>query len=211
MDPTSRIDPTAAAIVVIDVQNDFCHPDGRQARQGQDVQRVQTTVDRIAGLVAAARAVSVPVVWVWTTHAAQTDTPEWLARHDDPAREQSCQAGSWGAEFYQVAPAPGEVLVEKHRYSGFTRTTLDDELSALGRRSLLFCGVTSNTCVESTLRDAVCLDYRATFVDDCCGAYTQAAHDRAVQSVRSGFGAVLDSAAVIAHWMQQPAPSAAGR
>lgn len=210
MDPTSRIHAADAAVVVIDVQNDFCHPEGRQASQGQHVLRVQSTVERIDELVGHARTVGVPVVWVRTTHAAETDSPEWMARHPDPAREQSCAAGTWGAEFYRVAPAPGEVVIEKHRYNGFTGTTLDEELTALGRRSLLFCGVTSNTCVETTLRDAVCRDYLVTFVDDCCGAYTAAAHERAVESVRAGFGVVTDSATVISAWLQDARAAAKG-
>lgn len=200
MDLTTRLDPRAAVVVVIDVQNDFCHGAGLQASQGKDVSHLDPVVDRIEVLLKHARSVEVPVLFVRTTHSAGTDTPEWLARHADPRREQSCQSDTWGSEFYRLAPEAGDRVVVKHRYSAFTRTLLEETLSSLGRRSLLFCGVTSNTCVETTLRDAVCRDYLVTMVDDCCGAYSREAHERTVQSVSAGFGAVADSTTIVAAW-----------
>ena len=200
MDPEYRVSAASAAVVVIDIQNDFCHPRGLQAAQGKDVARVQPAVERTAELLDHARELGVPVVLVRTTHSPATDTPEWLGRHPDPARKQSCAEGSWGAEFFRIEPQPGDAVVEKHRYNGFTRTALDETLTGLGRRSLLFCGVTSNTCVETTLRDAVCRDYLVTMVEDCCGAYSAEAHDRAVASVAAGFGLVAGSDDICSTW-----------
>lgn len=200
MHSLSRVSPETAALVVIDMQNDFCDPAGLQARQGKDVSPVHAIVPRLTALVDHARRVGVPVVAVRTTHDPSTDTAEWLGRHDDPDRAQSCQKDSWGAEFYTAEPVSGEVVVEKHRYNAFTGTTLERELDALGRRSLLFCGVTTNTCVETSLRDAVCRDFLATLVEDCCASYTRDAHDRAIASVRNGFGLVTDSTTVIGQW-----------
>lgn len=212
MNPEHRLAAASSAVVVIDIQNDFCHPEGIQAVQGRDVARVRPVVDRIVKLLPRARSRSVPVVLVRTTHSPATDTPEWLARHPDPTREQSCAEGTWGAEFFRIAPEPDDVIVEKHRYNAFTGTSLDQALAALGRRSLLFCGVTSNTCVETTLRDAVCRDYLATMVEDCCGAYSAEAHERAVGSVAAGFGVIADSTAVLEAWDESTgaAPTVSG-
>ena len=79
-------------------------------------------------------------------------------------------------------------------------TALAPLLDRLGRRSLLFAGFTTGTCVESSLRDAVCHDFLATLLEDCCGAYTQRAHDRAVAAVQEGFGVVTNSDEVIRNW-----------
>lgn len=195
--------------MVVDAQNDFCHVDGLLSRQGRDVARVQPALDRLAAFLAAARAADVPVVFIQNLHQDSTDSPEWLARHTDGDRAQSCRAGTWGAEFCQVGPQPGDHVVTKHRYSAFIGTALPALLDQLGRRSLLFTGFTTSVCVESSLRDAVCLDFLATLVEDCCGAYSARAHERAVESVRLGFGVVATSDRIRAAWGSPAAPAAA--
>lgn len=200
MHSLARVAAERAALVVIDVQNDFCDPAGRQAIQGNDVSAMPGVIARLLPFIDRAREADVPVVFVRTTHDPTTDSPEWLGRHDDPERVQSCRTGEWGAEFHAVAPRPGEPVVVKHRYNAFAGTPLQSVLHGLGRRSLLFCGTTTNTCVETTLRDAVCRDFLVTLVEDCCGAYTADAQNRAIGSIREGFGLVTGSRSIIARW-----------
>jgi ureidoacrylate peracid hydrolase len=200
MQPAERLHPDRTAVVVIDVQNDFCHPQGISAGLGKDLSGIERAVARLADFLPAARTAGVPVVFVRNLHSPNSDTPEWLARHASPGRAQTCQVGTWGAEFYGVAPLDGDIVVDKNRYNAFTRTRLEEVLDGLGRRSLLFCGVASNTCVETSLRDAVCRDYLATMVEDCCGAYSAEAHHRAVTSVSSGFGLVATSTDIVEEW-----------
>jgi ureidoacrylate peracid hydrolase len=148
----------------------------------------------------AAREAGVPVYLVQNQHSAESDTEAWLNRHPNPSRAQSCQVGSWGADFCGFEPQTGDHVVPKTRYSAFINTTLADDLRAAGRTSLLFAGVTTATCVESSLRDAVCLDFLATLVEDCCGAYDEESHRRGVRAVTAGFGEVRSLDEVIAHW-----------
>lgn len=200
MNLLQRIDPGRAAVLVIDVQNDFCHPDGMHGTTGKDLSGIRSAVERLQRFLPAARDAGVPVVFLRNVHSPGSDTPEWLARHAAPRKAQTCQVGSWGAEFYGVSPTDADLVVDKHRYSAFTGTGLYETLVRLGRRSLLFCGVASNTCVETSLRDAVCRDFVATMVEDCCGAYSGEAHRRAVDSVRDGFGVVSTSTVITEHW-----------
>lgn len=200
-----------AAVVVVDAQNDFCHPQGLLAQQGRDVARVQPALQQLASFLGDARAVGVPVIFVQNLHDESSDSPAWLARHSDSGRAQSCQAGTWGAEFCGVGPVAGDHVVSKHRYSAFIGTTFTDLLDRLGRRSLLFTGFTTSVCVESSLRDAVCLDLLATLVEDCCGAYSPRAHERAVESVALGFGVVATSDRIRTAWgltTEPPSPGA---
>jgi ureidoacrylate peracid hydrolase len=192
--------PSEAAVLVIDAQNDFCHPNGVQAQQGQDVSRTHAPLQRLGTFLHVARTAGVPVIFVQTTHGPATDSSEWLARHPDPARRQSCQVDSWGADFCGVGPQPDEPVVVKHRYSAFAGTRLRDLLRQVGRTSVLFTGFTTGTCVESSLREAVSRDLLATLVDDCCGAYTQRAHERAIEAVQAGFGVVTTSARIAQYW-----------
>lgn len=200
-----KFDPAVAALVVVDVQNDFCHPRGVMASKGADVGAAVAMAPRLARLVDHARQAAVPVVFIQTTHDDLTNTDAWLARHSpdllsDEPPGSNCWTGTWGAELYEVLPEPGEPVVLKHRYSAFQGTSLDYVLRALGRRSLLLTGVSTNVCVESTLRDGLFLDYHVNLVEDCTASYDAAAHDATVRNVRAHFGLVTDSEALIAQW-----------
>lgn len=198
-----RLDPRRSAVVVIDVQNDFCHPDGVQGRRGRDLATVGPAVERLGELVDGARAKGVPVIFIQTLHDDATDTANWLARNGGEVRPQTCHPGSWGADFFELQPDPDtDVVVTKSRYSAFVGTTLEQVLKRLGRDSLLLAGVSTAVCVETTLRDGVCRDYLATLVEDCCSAYGAEAHDRAVAAVKGGFGRVLTSGEVLRWWAE---------
>jgi len=113
-----------------------------------------------------------------------------------------CPTGTWGAEFYRVAPAPGERVITKHRYSAFVGTSLPVVLRALGRPVLAIAGVTTNVCVESTARDAFMQDWQVVLLEDCAAALTKAEHDAAVHNVRTYFGRVADATALERAWAE---------
>ncbi len=210
--PDPRFDPAIAAVVVVDVQNDFCHPDGVCAQAGNDPSAAIAMVPRLGRLLTSARQAGTPVVWIQTTHDASTDSPVWLARRGGWPGEggapavRTCQSGSWGAEFYLLAPEPGEAVVVKHRYSAFAGTDLDVVLRTAGRTSLLLTGVATDVCVESTLRDGLFADYHVTLVEDCCASYHQESHDATVRTVENYFGRVASSAEIAAQWSPQLLP-----
>ncbi len=193
------IPPAECAVIVVDVQNDYCHDEGVFGRSGAALGAIQAAADRIEGLVEVARRAGVPVIWVRTEHGPFTDSPMWLGR-GVRQRGPICSAGSWGAEFYRVRPAPDECVVVKHRYSAFVGSALEVVLRALARPVLLFAGVTTNVCVESTARDAFMRDWQVVLVEDCAAALTKGEHDSAVHNVRTYFGRVLDTATLEAYW-----------
>jgi ureidoacrylate peracid hydrolase len=186
-------------LVAVDVQNDFCHDQGAFGQAGVDLGAIQAAVERLLGLVEAARRAGVPVVWVRTQHDHWTDSPLWLTRE---VRRSGpiCAAESWGAEFYRVVPRPDECVVVKHRYSAFVGSRFEIVLRALARPTLLVTGVATNVCVESTIRDAFMRDWQVVLVQDCAGAPTKAEHEAAVHNVATYFGRVLDAATLEAGW-----------
>ena len=203
--PTSRFDPATTAIVVVDVQNDFCDPAGACARNGSDVTAAVEMVPRLERLLDSARAAGVMVVFIQTTHDETTDSPAWLARRGDAspvlaAPAGNCRTGTWGAEFYRVAPQPGEPVVIKHRYSAFAGTNLDVVLRTAGIDSLLLTGVSTNVCVESTLRDGLFAEYRVTLVEDCAASFEAEAHAATVENVAKYFGVVTTSEEIGSTW-----------
>ena len=137
----------ACALIVIDVQHDFCDADGAV---GRDVERgaVDAMCTSIATLHAAAHRCGVPVVFVQTVHRDATDSRAWRNRF--PERElMVCREGTWGAEFHRCAPIAGDVVVQKHRYSAFHGTELQHVLHTLGRTTVALTGTSTNVCVES--------------------------------------------------------------
>ncbi|MBI4320435.1 MAG: cysteine hydrolase [Chloroflexi bacterium] len=197
-----RVDPKNTALLVVDVQNDFCASDGGLGRRVGDMSRIQAIIPDLLNLIAAARENGVAVVFIRTTHDGWTNSDSWLERRKDVSVEEVpiCQEGSWGAELYRVEPEPGDKVITKHRYSAFYGTDLDVVLRAKGIKSLLMTGVATNVCVETTARDGFMRDYRIVFVDNCCG--TAAAEDQqaTLRNIRNHFGVVVTSQEVIEAW-----------
>jgi ureidoacrylate peracid hydrolase len=195
--------PDATALLVIDMQNGFCHPDGSFATLGLDVSMCTAAIAGCAGLVEDARAAGVPVVY--TRYVYRPDYRDGgVLVHDlmpDLATARSLAAGSWDAELVdELSPREDEFVVDKNRYSAFYGTGLEPILTSLGVRRLVVCGVTTNMCVETTVRDASQRDYLTFVVSDATGELDRARHDSALATLGFGFGRVVTRAEVAAGW-----------
>jgi ureidoacrylate peracid hydrolase len=169
------IDPRETAVIAVDMQNDFGAEGGMFASKGLPIEAARATIEPTARVLAAARAAGMPVVYLKMEFARDLSN---LGSADAPNRERHLGFGVGGGDFLiegtwntdivpELAPQPGDVLVSKHRYSGFFETELDDVLRERGIRSLVFVGWTTSVCVESTLRDAFFRDYRCVVLSDC--------------------------------------------
>jgi ureidoacrylate peracid hydrolase len=190
--------PSKSAVVVVDVQNDFCAPDGAAALGGKDVSAVNAMLPRLQRFLANAHAHGTNVIFVQTIHEPSTDSEVWIGRRTDP-NARNCVKGSWGAAF-AVAPLANDPVVVKHRYSAFVHTRLDSVLRTMKVENLIVVGVATNVCVESTTRHGYMLDYNVVLVSDCCAAYDAAAHDMTLLVHRKYFGTVATSDAIVASW-----------
>ncbi|HET8564050.1 MAG TPA: isochorismatase family cysteine hydrolase [Candidatus Binatia bacterium] len=198
-----RCDPRLAALLVVDVQNDFVSPQGSAAKRGDDVNTAVAMVPTLTGLIEAARRVGLTVVYIKTTHSEWTDTPSWIYRSSQRGGLSTCREGTWGAEFYEgISPLPSERVVIKHRYSAFINTDLNTVLKAKDIQSVLVTGVATNVCVETTARDAYMFDYYVTFVEDCAAAYDAKLHMATLENMRRHFGVVASSDEIINTWSE---------
>jgi nicotinamidase-related amidase len=195
----SILSPRSAALLVVDVQNDFCHQDGLFGKLGADLRGVQAAARRIEALLPAARRAGVPVLFVVMEHDAGTNSLAWTRRYP-VQRADACVAGTWGAELYTLRPEAGEPVVVKHRYSPFVGSNIEYLLRARERRSLLVTGVATNICVEAVLRDGFNLDYDVVLVEDCAGAYSERAHQSTVENTRAFLGRVATAETLLQHW-----------
>jgi ureidoacrylate peracid hydrolase len=193
--------PGNAALVVVDVQNDFVADDGFFAKIGADMTTIQRAIPPLQRLIAAAREAGVLVVFVQAIYDQQYRSAPMRERDRRRTIDiPRCETGTWGADFFAVRPAPGEPVVIKHRYSGVINTELDGVLKRHGVQSLLMTGVATDTCVESTARDAYFIDYYVTLVADCCAAFNAADHQGALARFERDYGPVVSSGEIIAAW-----------
>jgi nicotinamidase-related amidase len=207
-------DLARSALIVIDMQNDFCHPDGWLASIGVDVTPAQAPIAPLRTLTAALRARGAPIIWLnWGIRPDRLNlSPSLLHVYKptgegvgmgDPLASNGAPVlteGSWAAAVVdELAPAPGDIRVSKHRMSGFWDTPLDSILRNLGLTTLLFAGVNVDQCVLCTLQDANFLGYdcllvadgSATTSPDYCTAAT-------LYNVKQCFGFVTRSADILA-------------
>lgn len=206
-----RWDPRWAALLVVDVQNDFASPKGSAAQRGEDVSTSIAMVPRLIRLIEEARGVGLTVVYIKTTHSPWTDTPSWIYRKSQQSALNTCREGTWGAEFYEgIAPRPDERVVIKHRYSAFINTDLNTVLKAKGIESVLVTGIATNVCVETTARDAYMYDYYVTMVSDCAAAYEPKLHESTLDNIRRHFGLVATSEEIVKTWQALNQKKAAG-
>jgi ureidoacrylate peracid hydrolase len=199
-----KIDPSRAALIVVDVQNYYCHPD--LASKWEDYAACTGALANLHALIDEARRIGLPVIYLRNWHEDCTDSEAWFTRGNRTT--VGLRSNTWESDWYQVEPRPGEPVVNKHRYSGFSGARLDAILRTLGRTSVIMTGVATNVCVESTARDALFHDYHVVFTSDATATSDgQALHEGTLANMRKHFGVVCTTEQVLAVWRSLPAAS----
>lgn len=201
------VDPAHTALVLIDIQNDFCSEGGTFDSHGYDVSLYDDMIHRTARLLGGARAAGVPCIFVQNTTLPgyRSDSPAQvrfrvrLSRDDEPSLQYTMD-GSWGQEFVAaLAPADDEITIKKFRSSAFMGTPLDLLLRSNGIDTIVLGGVTTEGCVESTARDGMFLDYYVVVVADCVESDTRDQHEASMTLMRARFD-VIESKEILNHW-----------
>lgn len=179
---TLSVDLARSAIIVVDMQNDFCHPDGWLAHIGVDVTPARAPVEPLNTLLPKLRECDIPVIWLnWGNRPDLLNIPPNVMHiykpHGtgvglgDPLPSNSAhvlQQDSWAAAIVdELHVAPDDIHVAKHRFSGFQDTALDSILRNLRIDTLFFTGVNADQCVLCTLQEATFLGYDCVLVEDC--------------------------------------------
>jgi ureidoacrylate peracid hydrolase len=209
-----KVDPSRAALLVVDMSNDFLHPEGKTSvRAGRRVDVARGVIPVQQRLVDAARAAAVPVVYVLHTTLpdyASASGP-WLDARSRATYsvEDICLDGTWGQQVIdELKPNPADLLVKKYRYSGFAGTNLDLVLRSSGRQTIVCAGVSTNACVESTAREGFSLDYYVVIPGDACASWDMSLHDATLASAAHRYATVCSSDELVSTWSTQ-APSGA--
>jgi ureidoacrylate peracid hydrolase len=216
------VDLGATALIIIDMQNDFLHPDGWFAASGADIAPVTSVVPAVERLASAIRRAGVPVVWVnWGVRADCANLPTSFVEKARRARTVAYGEPSpsgrgrilvrdeWGAATIDsLTVAPTDILVHKHRLSGFWDNELDSILRQRGITTLMFAGINTDRCVFSTLQDAGFIGYDCMLIEDACATVSpDFVRDAVLYLVRQLHGVVATSDAIFsAIGMPDPAP-----
>lgn len=175
-----RVSADETAIVVIDMQNAYASPGGYVDQAGFDISGSAGTIGKIAAVLDTARAAGMPVIYLqngWDAdyvEAGGPGSPNWhksnalkTMRARPELTGKLLARGTWDYELVDaLAPKPGDIRLHKTRYSAFFNSQLDSTLRARGIRNIVFVGIATNVCVESTLRDGFHLEYFGVMLED---------------------------------------------
>jgi nicotinamidase-related amidase len=201
-----KVDPRRCALLVIDMQNDFLHEDGKARREGsRDLGPMMEMVPRQARLIEAARAAGVPVIFVLqTTLPDQASSSDVWIEARSRARysgQDMCIDGSWGQDVIsELKPEPGDHFVKKYRYSGFVGTNLDLLLRSLECRTVVCVGTSTNVCVEATAWDAFHHEYYVVYAADACASWDMALHTGTLATAANRYATVAEVSDLISCW-----------
>jgi ureidoacrylate peracid hydrolase len=179
-----------AALLVIDMQNGFVHPDGSTITINGPLPNVDKVIAETASLLEEARGRGLPVIY--TRHQFRKDfldaPPKLLEMF--PTGVKPLVEGTWDAAVLdELAPADGDTMIDKNRFDAFLYTDLEIVLRALGVKKLLVTGVVTNVCVESTVRSGQQRDFVMTVASDCTAA-AAGFHDPALNAMAEVFATV---------------------
>jgi nicotinamidase-related amidase len=201
-----KVDPAHCALLVIDMQNDYLHEEGKARREGsRNLGPMLEIIPRQSRLIEAARAAGVPVIFILMTtlqsRASSSDVWIEARSHARYSGQDMCIDGSWGQEVIsELKPAPGDLLVKKYRYSGFVGTSLDLLLRSLERRTVVCVGTSTNVCVEATAWDAFHHEYYVVYAADACASWDMALHASTLATAGNRYATVANVSELISCW-----------
>jgi ureidoacrylate peracid hydrolase len=175
-----RVDADETAIIVIDMQNAYASPGGYVDLAGFDIAGAAGTIQQIAKVLETARGAGMPVIFLqngWDkdyVEAGGPGSPNWhksnalkTMRARPELQGKLLARGGWDYDLVEaLTPQPGDISLHKPRYSAFFNSALDSVLRSRGIRNLVFVGIATNVCVESTLRDGFHLEYFGVMLED---------------------------------------------
>jgi ureidoacrylate peracid hydrolase len=188
------VELTSTALLVVDMQNDLCHPDGFYGGRGRPVERLYAVHGAIAVLLEEARRDGLPIVY--TKEIFNERLPDLISRHalkpDVIGDVRGLRPGSWGAAIIdELAPRDEDFIIEKPDYSAFYETQLTTLLKRLQIRTLIITGILTHACLLHTVFDAFVRDFDVIVVSDTVASYEEELSAAALSIIDALLGPVI--------------------
>jgi ureidoacrylate peracid hydrolase len=201
-----KVAPDHTALLLIDMVNDFAHPKGKAAVQGnRPLDHIRSIIPTLQALLDGARTAGVLVVHVQhtTLPGAASDSDVWLEarRRAKYSAVDVCIEGTWGHESIdELRPVGGEPEVPKYRYGGFEGTNLARVLRSAEVKTVICCGASTNVCVEATAREAFARELYVVLPADGCASWSRPLHEASLESAANRYATICNAEDILTIW-----------
>lgn len=198
MNLQAKLNPASTALLVIDIQNDFCSPSGRMASIGKDVSGMNSMIEKIERLAGVCEMADVPVFYTQQVYDRSKLTDLQKEQYDLDGKMVTCDVNSDGYTFYMLNP-PADRVFPKYTYNVFSNPDLSSELSNQNIKTLIITGVSTQICVETAIRNGFDIGYKIVVPRDLVATTSKdpGTQERTLRLVEKTYGVVVDSSEII--------------
>lgn len=201
------LDLKKSALLVIDMQNGFCHKNGNLGQSGVDTDRLSSVIPPLKNVIGRCNEVGIPVLWTVQEHFEKDmrRARKRLPSHTSKRKNITALAGTWDAEIVaelQDLITNPSYVIRKHRFGAFYETRLNVLLEMLGVESLFITGLTTNACVDTTFREAYLRDFDVVGIEDCISGVNPEWEEPAKKVWRHYLGITADSSDFL-QWVER--------
>jgi ureidoacrylate peracid hydrolase len=198
MELTKKLSPSDTALLVIDIQNDFCSPKGLLAARGKDVSGMDSMIEQLIRLVSMCEQAGIPAFYTQQLYDRSHLNNLQKEQYDLDGKLITCDINGDGYKFYAINPPPDRVF-PKYNYNIFSNNELRRELEASGVKTLIVTGVSTQICVETAIRNGFDLGYKIVVPRDLVAttASDPEIQTRTLSLVEKTYGVVVDSSDIL--------------
>ena len=207
LDLQETIKPEASAVIIIDMQNDFCSKGGHYDKCGKNLDDMRKIVPNLSRLILRAKERGILVIYVQNTqlsngaYLSPSAIAHMLKRWKDESKISYTLEGTWGHQIIDdLTPQATDLIIKKHRPSAFVGTDLDMILRGNNKETIIITGVVTEGCVESTARDGWLRDYYVVVSEDCIGSNSPELHDAQLKIMKEIYHFVIPSKELLQRW-----------
>jgi nicotinamidase-related amidase len=210
LDLEETASPKTSALIVVDMQNDFCTKGGHYEKAGKNLNQIQSIIPQLSKLIHTAREYGIPVIYVQNTqipggsYLSPPAIAHLLARWKDESNILYTLEGTWGHQIIEdIKPERTDFIVKKHRPSAFAGTDLDLILRSSGVDTIIVTGVVTEGCVESTARHGWLKDYYVVIAEDCVASSTAELYRAQMKLMKKIYHFVVPAKKLITTWQKK--------
>lgn len=201
MDIEEKLNPIQTALIVIDIQIDFCSPNGVLGKRGRDFTLINTMLDKLPSVIDLANKLRVLTLYTQQIYDPQKLNELQKEQYELDGKLITCDINTDGYKFYKIDP-PQEDIYIKHNFNVFSNSTFQKRLEQNHIKTLVITGVDTQICVDTAVRNGFDLGYKIVLLEDCVATNMKhkEIHDKTIDLVRKSYGVVLSSTELFDIW-----------